>query len=341
MSESYKSSGVNLEAGYEVVERIKKHAGKTHRQGVMGAIGNFGGLFDLSQLGYKEPVMVSGTDGVGTKLMVAFMLNKHDTIGQDLVAMCVNDIITQGATPLFFLDYVAVGKNQPQKIESIVQGIAKGCLKAGCALIGGETAEMPDLYKEDHYDLAGFSVGVVEKSQLITKESVQTGDVLIGLTSSGIHSNGYSLVRQVFLKDDQEDLDQYNEELGMTLGDALLTPTKIYVKPVLGVLKKIDVHGMVHITGGGFDENIPRTLNKGQGVEIDLSSFVKPPIFKLIEERGNIPSREMYQIFNMGIGFVLIVSKEDVGNTLSLLKEMGEEAVVIGSVVAKDGVHFL
>ncbi|MGL4373213.1 MAG: phosphoribosylformylglycinamidine cyclo-ligase, partial [Turicibacter sp.] len=255
MSKAYEQSGVSLEAGYESVNRIKKHIAKTNRPGVFSGIGSFGAMFDLSSLNYKQPVLVSGTDGVGTKLMVAIMADKHDTIGIDCVAMCVNDIVVQGAEPLYFLDYVAVGKNEPAKIEEIVAGVANGCEQAGAALIGGETAEMPDMYENGHYDLAGFAVGVVEKDKLITGEKVVEGDVLIGLSSSGIHSNGYSLVRKILFKDNDVDLDAYDETLGMTVKEAVLAPTKIYVKPILSLLKSVDVHGMAHITGGGFDEN--------------------------------------------------------------------------------------
>lgn len=341
MSNSYQKSGVSLEGGYEVISRIKKHVNKTNIPGVLGSIGSFGGMFDLSSLGYKEPVLVSGTDGVGTKLMIAISLNKHDTIGEDLVAMCVNDVIAQGAKPLFFLDYIAVGKNQPEKIEQIVSGVANGCIKAGCALIGGETAEMPDMYEEDHYDLAGFAVGIVEKKQLISNEKVKVGDILIGLASSGIHSNGYSLVRKIILKDYKLDLNKYNEKLQLTFGEALLTPTKIYALPVLNLLKEIKVHGMAHITGGGIDENIPRALKKEQGVQIDLSSFMKPKIFQLLQELGNIPDREMYNVFNMGIGFVIIVSKSNVNKSLEILRQNGEEAFVIGKVTESNGVEYI
>ncbi len=341
MSELYSKAGVNLEAGYEVVRKIKKHVDSTKRLGMMGTIGSFGGMFDLTRLGYQEPVLVSGTDGVGTKLLIAIMLNQHDTIGEDLVAMCVNDVIAQGAEPLFFLDYIAVDKTNPDKIERILKGISVGCQKAGCAIIGGETAEMPDMYEKDHYDLAGFAVGVVEKQRIVTGEKVQVGDVLIGLPSSGIHSNGYSLVRKVFLKDNRVDLHAYHNILGKTIGEELLTPTKIYVKPVLSLLKAVDVHGMAHITGGGFDENIPRTLNSNQGVEIDLTTFTKPVIFDMIEELGYIPTREMYNIFNMGIGFVIVVSKDDVQKALKILENAGENPKIIGKVINKAGVHLL
>ncbi len=341
MSDIYQKSGVSLEAGYEAIGRIKKHVNKTHLPGVLGSIGSFGGMFDLSLLGYKEPVLVSGTDGVGTKLMIAISLDKHDTIGEDLVAMCVNDVIAQGAKPLFFLDYIATGKNYPQKIEQIVSGVANGCVKAGCALIGGETAEMPDMYKDSHYDLAGFAVGIAEKNKLISGEKVQVDDVVIGLTSSGIHSNGYSLVRKIILKDSHLDLDEYNDRLQDTLGEVLLTPTKIYTKPVLNLLNSINIHGMAHITGGGFDENIPRALKKGQGVQINLSSYAIPEIFKILQELGNIPNHEMYNIFNMGIGFVVIVSKTDVSKTLEVLRQNGEEAIILGKIIEGNGVEYI
>lgn len=338
MSDFYEKSGVSLEAGYDVVRRIKKHVKKTERIGVMGNIGGFGGMFDLASLGYKEPILVSGTDGVGTKLLIALKMDKHDTIGQDLVAMCVNDIIALGAQPLFFLDYIAIGHNYPEKIEQIVKGIADGCQLAGCALIGGETAEMPDMYQNNHYDLAGFTVGVAEKSKLIKGEKVDAGDVIIGLKSSGIHSNGFSLVRKIILKENNINLNDYHEKLGMTYGEAILAPTKIYVKQVLSLIKQVNVHGMAHITGGGFDENIPRILKSNQGIKIDLSTFDKPQIFTLLEQLGDIPHREMYNIFNMGIGFVIIVSKEDVDKSIEILKQQGEEACVIGYVTNEEGV---
>jgi len=341
MSEFYKNAGVDIEKGYEVVNRIRKDVDKTKRIGVMGSIGGFGGLFDLSLLGYKEPVLVSGTDGVGTKLLLAILLDKHDTIGIDLVAMCVNDVLVQGATPLFFLDYVAVSKNEPEKIESIVRGISQGCIDAGCALIGGETAEMPEMYEKDHYDLAGFAVGVVEKKNIITGEKCAAGDIVIGLKSSGIHSNGYSLVRKIILKDQLHDLNEYHETLNQTLGEALMTPTKIYVKPILSVLKEVEVHAMAHITGGGFDENIMRCVKPGLSVEINRASIKVPKIFSFLESLGQIPNREMYRIFNMGIGFVLIVSPADELKTLSILKENHEEAYVIGKVIEGEGISFV
>jgi phosphoribosylformylglycinamidine cyclo-ligase len=335
MALSYEKSGVSLEAGYESVRRIKKHIAKTERPGMMGNIGSFGGMFDLSLLKFKEPVLVSGTDGVGTKLKLAFGLNKHDTIGQDVVAMCVNDVLAQGAQPLFFLDYIAVGKNDPAQIEQIVKGVADGCVMANCALIGGETAEMPDMYHGGEYDIAGFTVGVVEKAKLIDGSKVNAGNTLIGIQSSGVHSNGFSLVRKIVMKDHNFGLSQHFEELNGKLGEVLLTPTKIYVKPVLEVLKIIDIHAICHITGGGFDENIPRVLKENQSVEIMENSWEKPPIFNFLEKWGKIPHREMFNIFNMGIGMMLVVKQEDVSKTLEILKNCGEKAYEIGKVVEK------
>jgi phosphoribosylformylglycinamidine cyclo-ligase len=339
MAEAYKSAGVDIEAGYEAVERMKKHIAKTNRVGAMGALGGFGGMFDLSVLNFKEPVLISGTDGVGTKLMLAFMMDKHDTIGVDCVAMCVNDIIAQGAEPLYFLDYIASGKLNPLKIEAIVKGVADGCEQAGCALIGGETAEMPDMYGEDEYDLAGFAVGAAEKSKLIQSENVKAGDVLIGLASNGLHSNGFSLVRKVLLKDGNLDLKE-NHSLDRPLGEELLVPTRIYVKPVLEVLKKYDINGIAHITGGGFYENIPRMLPEGLGVEVKNGSWDIPGIFKLLEEVGNIKREEMFTTFNMGVGMVLAVSENDAENIVGILEEAGEKASIIGRVTEGEGVTF-
>lgn len=338
MAKSYSAAGVDLEAGYESVRRIKKHIEKTSRLGVMGTIGSFGGMFDLSTLKYKEPILVSGTDGVGTKLKLAFMMDKHDTIGQDVVAMCVNDVLAQGAEPLFFLDYIAVGKNYPVKIEQIVKGVADGCEMAGCALIGGETAEMPDMYSEEEYDIAGFTVGAVEKSKLIDGSKVNTGDVLIGIASSGVHSNGFSLVRKIVLKDHYMDLNQYVDELGGKLGDVLLRPTKIYVKQVLEVLKQIDVHAISHITGGGFYENIQRVLKEGQGVEITEGSWPILPVFKFLESVGNVEHQEMFNVFNMGIGMILVVHPKDADAVMSILNHCGEMTYKIGQVVDGQGV---
>lgn len=338
MSESYKNAGVNLEAGYESVERIKKHINRTKRSGMVSGIGSFGGLFDLASLGYKEPVLVSGTDGVGTKLKLAFMMDKHDTIGIDAVAMCVNDIIAQGAEPLYFLDYIAVGKNHPEKIEAIVKGVCDGCVESGCALIGGETAEMPDMYDEDDYDIAGFAVGCVEKSKIITNELAKENDVVIALPSSGVHSNGFSLVRKIVLKDNAIDLNTYYEELGDTIGNTLLTPTRLYVKPVLNVLKEVNVHGIAHITGGGFYENMPRAVSDELGFDIQKGTWDIPPIFPLLAKLGNIPEKEMYNVFNMGVGMILIVAPEDKETTLRLLEESGEKPRVIGHIKSGKGV---
>jgi len=339
MSKKYEESGVNLESGYESVKRIQKHIKNTNNLGVMGNIGNFGGLFDLSKYNVKEPVLVSGTDGVGTKLLLAQELNKHDTIGIDLVAMCVNDVLCIGAKPLFFLDYIAVGKNTPSMIEEIVKGISDGCVKSGCALIGGETAEMPDMYQDNHYDLAGYTTGVVDKSKMLDVESVSVGDVLIGLESSGIHSNGYSLVRKVFFKDNDFELDTYFEELGMTLGEELLKPTRIYVEGVVDCLETVKVNAISHITGGGFIENIPRALKENQGVTIYEDTLPKKPIFSLLEEHGNIDHSEMFNIFNMGIGMVLIMDKDEEAKALKILNKYGYRPRVIGVVTDTLGVE--
>ncbi len=333
MAKSYEASGVNLEAGYEVVSRIKKHVASTQRPGSMGNIGAFGGMFDLGSLGYKHPILVSGTDGVGTKLKIAFALDKHDTIGIDAVAMCVNDVLAQGARPLVFLDYVAVGKNHPEVVEAIVSGVAEGCRQSECALVGGETAEMPGMYSEGEYDIAGFTVGAVEKDKLIDCSKVAVGDILIGIASSGVHSNGFSLVRKI-VSDNNLDYNQPLPETGdKTLGEMLLTPTKIYVRPVHKVLDEIDVHGLAHITGGGFDENIPRILSSGQNVEIKEGSWEILPVFEILEKYGQVPHREMFNIFNMGIGMILAVSPSDVERTIEILKEAGEKASVIGKIV--------
>ena len=339
MAESYEKAGVNLEAGYEVVRRIKKHVASTARQGMMGNIGAFGGMFDLASLNIKEPVLVSGTDGVGTKLKLAFAMDKHDTIGIDAVAMCVNDVLAQGAEPLFFLDYVAVGSNQPAKIEAIVAGVAEGCRQSGCALIGGETAEMPGMYGDGEYDIAGFTCGVVEKSKLIDCSKVKVGDVLVGIASSGVHSNGFSLVRKV-LRDANIDLNSDFGD-GRKVGEVLLTPTKIYVRQVLDVIRNCDVHGVAHITGGGFDENIPRILREGQGIEVKEGSWEILPVFRFLEKNGNIPHREMFNIFNMGIGMVLAVSADEAQKAISILESYGEKASVIGKITDKPGVNII
>ena len=339
MAVSYEKAGVNLEAGYEVVRRIKSHVASTSRPGVMGNIGSFGGMFDLSALNVKEPVLVSGTDGVGTKLKLAFAMDKHDTIGIDAVAMCVNDVLAQGAEPLIFLDYVAVGHNEPAKIEAIVAGVAEGCRQAGCALVGGETAEMPGMYSDGEYDIAGYTTGVVEKSRLIDGTKVKAGDVLVGSASSGVHSNGFSLVRKVF-SDNALDLFKVYPELDAekTLGEVALTPTRIYVKQVLDVIRNCDVHGVAHITGGGFDENIPRILREGQGIEIEEGSWEILPIFRFLEKYGRIAHREMFNIFNMGIGMVLALDASEADKAIEILKSHGEKASVIGRVTATEGV---
>lgn len=338
MAKSYEASGVNLEAGYEVVSRIKKHVASTNRLGCMGGIGAFGGMFDLGSLGYRHPILVSGTDGVGTKLKIAFELDRHDTIGIDAVAMCVNDVLAQGAEPLVFLDYVAVGHNRPAVVEAIVSGVAEGCRQAGCALVGGETAEMPGMYAPEDYDIAGFTVGAVEKDNLIDGSKVTQGDVLVGLPSTGVHSNGFSLVRKI-VADAQLNLNQKYEETGdKTLGEVLLTPTKIYVKPVLALMKEVDVHGVAHITGGGFDENIPRILSEGLGAEIKDGSWEILPVFELLRKYGDIPRREMFNIFNMGIGMVIAMSATDADKAIKSLKASGINASVIGKVVAGSGV---
>ncbi len=333
MSDKYREAGVDLEAGYESVRLIKSHVARTKIKGAVDSIGAFGGMFDLSTLGLKEPVLVSGTDGVGTKLMLAFDVDKHDTIGIDAVAMCVNDVLVQGAMPIFFLDYLAVGKNEPTKIEQLVKGVADGCVQSECALIGGETAEMPDMYSADHYDIAGFCVGAVEKSKLLDGQSIEAGQVLVALPSSGCHSNGYSLIRKVLLKDAKLDTRQFYPQFNQTLGEELLTPTKIYVKAIKHLLtNNVDIKGMSHITGGGFYENLPRMLKDGQGVSIDTQAIPTPPIFTLIQETGNIAKEEMYNVFNMGAGFVMALDEKDVNTVLALLKEIGEEAYVIGHV---------
>lgn len=338
MAKSYEASGVNLEAGYEVVSRIKKHVASTARRGCMGGIGAFGGMFDLGSLGYRHPILVSGTDGVGTKLKIAFELDKHDTIGIDAVAMCVNDVLAQGAEPLIFLDYVAVGHNRPEVVEAIVSGVAEGCRQAGCALVGGETAEMPGMYAPEDYDIAGFTVGAVEKDKLIDGSKVKAGDVLIGLPSTGVHSNGFSLVRKIVNDADLNLKKKYEETGDLTLGEVLLTPTAIYVKPVLALMKDVDVHGVAHITGGGFDENIPRILGEGLGAEIEEGSWEILPVFRLLEKYGKVPHREMFNIFNMGIGMVIAVSPEEASKAIATLKKEGIDASAIGHVSAGTGV---
>lgn len=328
---AYAQSGVDVEAGYEVVERIKKHVARTERLGVMGALGGFGGMFDLTKLDVKEPVLVSGTDGVGTKLMLAIQYDKHDTIGQDCVAMCVNDIIAAGAEPLYFLDYIATGKNEPAKLEQIVAGVAEGCVQAGCGLIGGETAEMPGMYGEDDYDLAGFAVGIAEKSQIIDGSKVKEGDILLGLASSGIHSNGYSLVRRVFADLDGDAL--LPELDGKALKDVLLEPTRIYVQQVLPLVKDELVNGIAHITGGGFIENIPRMFSDDLAAEVEEDKIPVLPIFTALETYGKINHEEMFEIFNMGIGLVLAVSPEKVDK---VRESVNEDVYEIGRIVIKE-----
>ncbi|MCM3786729.1 phosphoribosylformylglycinamidine cyclo-ligase [Neobacillus mesonae] len=338
MSEAYKNAGVDIAAGNEAVEKMKKHVKRTFRPEVMTDLGGFGALFGLNKDKYDEPVLVSGTDGVGTKLKIAFAMDQHDTIGIDAVAMCVNDIVVQGAEPLFFLDYLACDKVVPDKIEAIVAGIAEGCHQAGAALIGGETAEMPGMYSEGEYDIAGFTVGVVDKAKIINGSTIAPGDTVIGLASSGVHSNGFSLVRKLLLEQSGYRLQDEIAELGGTLGGTLLTPTKIYVKPVLALLDEVKVKGMAHITGGGFIENIPRMLPEGVNVEIDHGSWPILPIFKLMQEKGSISNRDMFTTFNMGIGLVLVVSEADAEKTLSTLRANGEEAYTIGRVTEGGGI---
>jgi phosphoribosylformylglycinamidine cyclo-ligase len=338
VSEAYKNAGVDIAAGNEAVERMKKHVKRTFRPEVMTDLGGFGALFGLNKEKYEEPVLVSGTDGVGTKLKIAFAMDRHDTIGIDAVAMCVNDIVVQGAEPLFFLDYLACDKVVPEKIEAIVAGIAEGCHQAGCALIGGETAEMPGMYAEGEYDIAGFTVGVVDKSKIINGADIAPGDTVIGLASSGVHSNGFSLVRKLLLEQEGYSLQDSVPELGGTLGDALLAPTKIYVKPLLGLLEQLPVKGMAHITGGGFIENIPRMLPDHVNVDIEYGSWPILPIFELMQRKGSISGRDMFTTFNMGIGLVLVVKAEDAEKAVGFLKEQGEEAYIIGKVTEGESV---
>ena len=341
MAKTYENAGVNLEAGYEVVRRIKQHVASTSRVGSMGNIGSFGGMFDLSALNIKEPVLVSGTDGVGTKLKIAFAMDKHDTIGIDAVAMCVNDVLAQGAEPLIFLDYVALGHNIPAKVEAIVAGVAEGCRQAGCALVGGETAEMPGMYSDGEYDIAGYTTGVVEKSKLIDGSKVKVGDVLVGVASTGVHSNGFSLVRKIVADAGLKYTDAIPEFGGRLLGDVLLTPTKIYVKQMLEVIRNCDVHGICHITGGGFDENIPRVLQKGQGLEITEGTWEILPVFKMLEKWGNVPHREMFNIFNMGIGMIVVMDAAEAPKAIKILEAAGEKASIIGKVTDKEGVNII
>lgn len=342
MPQAYENAGVSVEAGYEVVKRIKSHVARTDRLGVVSGIGGFGGLFDLASLNYKEPVLISGTDGVGTKLVIAKLMGKHDTIGVDCVAMCVNDVVAQGAQPLFFLDYIACGKNDPAVLEQVVSGVADGCVQAGSALIGGETAEMPGMYDEDEYDLAGFTVGCVERSKIVDGSAIAEGDVLIGLPSTGVHSNGFSLVRKALFEQAGYTVETRLPELGdRTLGDVLLTPTKIYVKALMPLFEADLVHGVAHITGGGFIENVPRMLPEGLAARIELGSWPVPPIFDVIERAGSVDHMEMFNIFNMGIGMVVAVPADREDEVMNLLANAGEQGYRIGSVVARgsDGVE--
>ncbi|MCC8072966.1 MAG: phosphoribosylformylglycinamidine cyclo-ligase [Clostridiales bacterium] len=332
-SESYAKAGVDVTAGYESVELIKSHVKRTTIPGVLGAIGGFGGMFELPVSEYKNPVLVSGTDGVGTKLKIAFLMDKHDTVGIDCVAMCVNDIACSGAKPLFFLDYIACGKNYPKKIEQIVAGVAEGCVQSGCALVGGETAEHPGLMPDDEYDLAGFTVGIGEKDKLVSGENLAVGNALIGVASSGVHSNGFSLVRKVFNINANTVKVIYND-LGKSLGEELLTPTRIYVKPLLALMEKVNVNAISHITGGGFYENVPRMLNDGFTAVIEKDKCFKMPIFNLIQQVGGIPERDMYNTFNMGTGLVIAVDADKADEAVRILQDNGEKATVIGEIKA-------
>ncbi len=332
-SDVYASAGVDITAGYKAVELMKQHIARTMTKGVCSDIGGFGGLFELDLTGITKPVLVSGTDGVGTKLKIAFLMDKHDTVGIDCVAMCVNDIICAGAKPLFFLDYIACGKNVPEKIADIVKGVAEGCVQSGCALIGGETAEMPGFYPIDEYDLAGYSTGVVDKSKIINHAEMKVGDVIIALASSGVHSNGFSLVRKVLDVENADIKTPIAELNGKSIGETLLTPTKIYVKSILKLLEEVKVKGISHITGGGFYENIPRSIPDGLCAKIDRKSVKILPIFKLIQQKGEISERDMFNTFNMGVGMSVVVSKEDANKAVQILRDMGEDAYIIGEVI--------
>ena len=335
-SESYKEAGVDITAGYKAVNLMKEHVARTMTQGVLSGIGGFGGLFQLDLGEIRHPVLVSGTDGVGTKLKLAFLLDKHDTVGIDCVAMCVNDVICCGAKPLFFLDYVAVGKNVPERVAAIVSGVAEGCVQSGSALIGGETAEMPGFYPPDEYDLAGFSVGVVDKEKIIDHSAVRPGDAILALPSSGVHSNGFSLVRKVF-DVEHSDLTLYSDELGATLGETLLTPTRIYVKPMLALMEQVEVKSISHITGGGFYENIPRSLPEGCTAHIDRAALKTPPIFDLIRRKGNIPERDMFNTFNMGVGMSVVVAPDKADEAVRILRAQGVDAYIMGQIVPGEG----
>lgn len=333
MALTYKDAGVDKEAGYKQVQMIKSLIKKTHIPGVLSDIGGFAGLFQLDISELKEPVLVSGTDGVGTKLKIAFMMDKHDTIGEDCVAMCVNDILCQGAKPLFFLDYIATGKLVPEAMAKIVEGVSNGCIKAGCALIGGETAEMPGFYQDNEYDVAGFSVGIVDKNKIITGSSIEEGDLIIGFPSSGIHSNGYSLVRKIVFEKEGMDVDTFIPELDITIGEELLKPTRIYTDPVYDLLEKINVKGLCHITGGGFYENIPRMLPKGLSADIDTQVIDTPIIFNLLQRWGAIETKEMYSTFNMGVGMVMVISEDDYEKVYEVLDNKGEKHYLLGRVI--------
>ena len=339
-SDSYKAAGVDITAGYKAVELMKKHVARTMPEG-KADIGGFGGLFPLDMGGIKDPVLVSGTDGVGTKIKLAFLMDKHDTVGIDCVAMCVNDIVCCGAKPLFFLDYIACGRNFPEKIASIVGGVAEGCVRAGCALIGGETAEHPGLMPEEEYDLAGFAVGVVDRSKVLDNKSMKAGDVMLALPSSGVHSNGFSLVRKVFDIGNCDLTSPVAALGGKSLGETLLTPTKIYVKPVLALLKEVNVKGISHITGGGFYENMPRSIPEGLGVRIQRNNVRVLPVFDLIQKTGNISEHDMFNTFNMGVGMSIVVAREDVARAMEVLKANGEDAYVLGEIVKGDGVELV
>ncbi len=334
-SDSYKAAGVDVTAGYRAVELMKAHVARTMTSGVMSGIGGFGGLFELDTTGIKKPVLVSGTDGVGTKIKIAFLLDKHDTVGIDCVAMCVNDIICCGAEPLFFLDYIAIGKNYPEKVAQIVSGVAEGCVQSGCALIGGETAEHPGLMPEDEYDLAGFSVGIVDKDKILNPDTQKAGDVMIAIKSSGVHSNGFSLVRKVF-DISEKTVGKYYDELGGTLGETLLTPTRIYVKPILALLDSVNVKSISHITGGGFYENIPRSLPKNLSAYIKKSDVQVLPIFDLIAKVGNVPEHDMFNTYNMGVGMTVVVDKTEADKAVEVLKANGEDAYILGELVESD-----
>ncbi len=336
MSLTYKDSGVDKEAGYKQVELIKKHIKKTQSKNVLSSIGGFSGLFKLDMEGMKEPVLVSGTDGVGTKLKLAFMMDKHNTVGEDLVAMCANDILCQGAKPLFFLDYIGTGKLEPEKMAEVVEGVSNGCLKARCALIGGETAEMPGFYEEGEYDLAGFCVGVVDREKIIDGSGIEEGDIILGIPSSGIHSNGYSLVRKIVLEREKIDLNKHIEGLDRTLGEELLEPTRIYIDPVLDLIENFDIKGLAHITGGGFYENIPRVLPKGLSAHLDLDIIDTPKIFHLLKEWGGLDEKEMYSTFNMGVGMIVVVSESEAPKVEDFLNQKNEKFYKLGIVKKGD-----